>query len=142
MMNKIGLAIVMVSLFASCSNKKKEKLVVETKDNKIALHSDTLNVVKLTDTMVIYESTCRGCAYEQSTHFDISDSMGLVKLYDVVTTDNNPPDMAGGNVSKTLVLVPLKTGSTIIKMYKFWEGRAVTAADSSIFTRYAIEVKN
>jgi len=125
---------------ASCTNSKKEKEVAK-EDTYISLHSDTINVVKMTDTLVIYESTCRGCKYEQSTHFDISDSMGIIKLYDVKTTDNNSPDMAGGNVSKTLILVPTKTGSTIFKLYKFWE-QTETAKDSANPVSYQIEVKN
>ncbi|MEO7983874.1 MAG: hypothetical protein ABI688_07320 [Bacteroidota bacterium] len=132
-----------VLLFFSCTNSRKEPAGrTGEKDTKVSLRTDTLNVVKLTDTLVIYESVCRGCAYEQSTHFDISDSMNIIKMIDVVTTDNNPPDMSGGNVSKDLILVPLNTGTTIIKMYKFWQGRTVSAADSSHFTRYTIEVRN
>ena len=141
MMKKIIGVTVAIFLFASCSNKKKENESPGTTDNKVALHSDTLNMVKLTDTMVIYESTCRGCAYEQSTHFDISDSMGLVKLEKIITTDNNSPDMNGGNISKQLVLVPVKTGKTIIKMYKFWKEPA-TPEDSIKFVPYIIEIKN
>ena len=124
-----------IALF-SCSNKE-----TEVKDNKISLHSDTLNVVKLTDTLVIYESTCRGCAYETSTDFGISDSMNIIKLYDIVTTDNNSSDMSGGSISKDLILVPVKTGVTKIKLYKFWTMNK-TAKDSAIFTTYNIEVKN
>ena len=124
-----------IALF-SCSNKE-----TEVKDNKISLHSDTLNVVKLTDTLVIYESTCRGCAYETSTDFGISDSMNIIKLHDIITTDNNSSDMSGGSISKDLILVPLKTGVTKIKLYKFWTMNK-TAKDSATFTTYNIEVKN
>lgn len=120
----------------SCSNKE-----AEVKDNKISLHSDTLNVVKLTDTLVIYESTCRGCAYETSTDFGISDSMDIIKLHDIITTDNNSSEMSGGSISKDLILVPLKTGVTKIKLYKFWT-MDKTAKDSAAFTTYNIEVKN
>ncbi|MBK8311990.1 MAG: hypothetical protein IPL04_14870 [Chitinophagaceae bacterium] len=56
----------------------------------------------MTDTLVIYESTCRGCAFEGSTNFEISDSLGIIKLYDIITEDNNPSDMDGGSISKTL----------------------------------------
>jgi hypothetical protein len=124
-----------IALF-SCSNKE-----TEVKDNKISLHSDTLNVVKLTDTLVIYESTCRGCKYETSTDFGISDSMNIIKLYDIFTADNNSKDMSGGSISKDLILVPLKTGVTKIKLYKFWT-MDKTAKDSAAFTTYNIEVKN
>ena len=129
----------------SCNNKtiERDKTIEEDKtiaDNRISLQTDTLNVVKLTDTLVIYESTCRGCAYEGSTNFGISDSMNIIKLADIVTTDNSSPDMTGGSISKDLILVPEKTGTTIIKLYKFWT-QEKTAADSARFDSYKIEVK-
>ena len=138
-MKKLSAFGFVVFILACCTNTKKE--VIDVTDTKIPLHTDTLNVVKLTDTLVIYESTCRGCAYEMSTHFDISDSVGIIKLLHVETTDNNPPGISGGNISKDLVLVPLKTGSTTIKLYKFWKPEA-TATDSAGFTTYKIEVRN
>jgi hypothetical protein len=122
--------------FASCNNNSREVM----EDNRIALHSDTLNVVKLTDTLVIYQATCRGCEFERSTNFAISDSMNIIKLEDVITTDNSPDDMDGGSVSKDLILVPLKPGTTIMKLYKFWTMEK-TAKDSARFTTYKIEVK-
>ena len=128
------LLFICISLF-SCTNKSKEIV-----DNKIALRIDTINIVKLTDTLVIHESTCRGCAYEGSTNFAISDSMNIVKLADIITTDNNPSDMDGGSISKKLILVPQKTGITMIRLYKFWS-QEKTAADSARFTSYKIEVK-
>ena len=75
-------SIVFVSIaFVSCTNSTKDvvdkDIVVDKKDavdNKISLRTDTINIVKLTDTLVIYESTCRGCAYEGSTNFGISRS--------------------------------------------------------------------
>jgi len=129
--------IMLVSIaLVSCNNNSTK--VVE--DNRIALYTDTLNVVKLTDTLVIFQATCRGCEYERSTNFAISDSMNIVKLEDVITTDNSPDDMDGGSVSKDLILVPLKPGITIMKLYKFWTMEK-TAKDSVRFTTYKIEVK-
>lgn len=122
-----------------CTNNKKE--VAGINDTKVALRTDTMNIVKLSDTLIIYESTCRGCAYEGSTRFDISDSLGIVKLLNVVTTDNSPPGMDGGSISKDLILVPQKTGATIFKVYKFWSEKT-EAQDSARFTNYSIEVKN
>jgi hypothetical protein len=119
----------------SCNNNAKDVV-----DNKIALRIDTINVVKLSDTLVIFESTCRGCAYESSTNFAINDSMNIIKLADVVTTDNSPDDMHGGSISKVLILVPQKTGVTIFKLYKFWTMEK-PAADSARFASYKIEVK-
>jgi hypothetical protein len=118
-----------------CTNS--EKVIT---DNKVALRQDTLNIVKLTDSLVIHESACRGCKYEASTNFAISDSMHMILLKDVITTDNNSPDMDGGNVSKDLVLVPVKKGITSIRLYKFLNPDG-TAEDSARFTSYKIEVK-
>ena len=142
-MKKIIFILVLFFAFASCTDSKKEKEVIKVikEDNRISLRSDTINLVKMTDTMVIFESTCRGCAYESSTNFDISDSLGIVKLDNVITTDNSSPDMAGGSISKTLVLIPVKAGLTSIKMYKFWTEEK-KAADSARFTSYTIEVRN
>ena len=109
-------------------------------DSRIALWPDTLNVVKLTDTLVIYQATCRGCEFERSTNFAISDSMNIVKLENVITTDNSPDDMDGGSISKDLILVPVKPGITIMKLYKFWTMEK-SAKDSARFTTYKIEVK-
>jgi hypothetical protein len=118
----------------SCTNNSKY-----TVDKKISLRTDTINVVKLTDTLVIYQSTCRGCAFEKSTNFAVSDSLNMIKLVDVITTDNSPADMDGGSISKDLILVPVKTGITIMKLFKFWK-QEKTAEDSARFTLYKIEV--
>ena len=144
-MNKIFSIVFAGITFISCTNSTKD--VVENSvdnkkdvpDNKISLRTDTINIVKLADTLVIYENTCRGCAYEGSTNFGISDSMNIIKLADIITTDNSPADMDGGSISKDLILVPEKTGSTIIKLYKFWTEEK-TAKDSARFTSYKIEV--
>jgi len=139
-MEKILVFVVIVGFFLNCINKKKKE--AEQKDTKVSLRTDTLNVVKLGDTLVIYESTCRGCAYESSTAFAIKDSFDIVKLLRVETYDNNSPDMAGGSVSKNLILVPAKRGATILKMYKFWKGVPSNMNDSLPFTPYQIEVRN
>ena len=135
-MNKIFFIALISLVFTSCDNGTKDIVA----DNRIALRTDTINTVKLTDTLVIYESTCRGCAYERSTDFSISDSMNIIKLFDIITTDNSPADMDGGSISKDLVLVSLKPGVTIMKLYKFWT-QEKTAKDSANFTSYKIEVK-
>jgi hypothetical protein len=141
-MNKILLTLFVTMSVMGCSNNPKD-IVEDEKDipdNRISLSTDTINVVKLTDTLVIYQSTCRGCAYEKSANFAISDSMNMIKLADIITTDNNPDNMDGGSISKDLILVPQKTGITIIKLYKFWT-QEKTAADSARFASYKIEVK-
>ena len=139
-MKKVLALVVVVSFFFNCINKKNKE--AEQKDTKVSLRTDTLNVVKLGDTLVIYESTCRGCAYESSTAFAIKDSFDIVKLLRVETTDNNSPDMAGGSISKNLILVPAKSGMTTLKMYKFWKGVPSSMNDSLPFTPYQIEVRN
>jgi hypothetical protein len=139
-MKKILAFAVIVVFFFNCTSNKKEEVVQN--NSKVSLRTDTVNVVKLTDTLVIFESTCRGCAYEASTAFAIKDSLDIVKLSVVETSDNNSPDMAGGRISKNLILVPVKTGSTILKMYKFWKGVPSNMNDSLPFTPYTIEVRN
>jgi hypothetical protein len=135
-MNKLFFIVLISMIVTSCNNNTKDVVA----DNRIALRTDTINTVKLTDTLVIFESTCRGCAYERSTNFAISDSMNMIKLEDIVTTDNSPADMDGGSISKDLILVPVKTGTTNIKVYKFWT-QEKTAKDSAGFASYKIEVK-
>ena len=137
-MKKTILLIVIVIALVCCTN---NQITITKQDTRIALQADKLNVVKRTDTMVIFESTCRSCAYEQSTNFGISDSNGIIKLHDIITADNNSDNMNGGSISKTLELVPLKTGITTFKLYKFWKHEH-TAADSAKFVTYSIEVKN
>jgi hypothetical protein len=135
MMNKLFFSVLISIVFISCNNNGKDAV-----DKRISLRTDTINVVKLTDTLVIYQSTCRGCEYEKSTNFAISDSMNLIKLVDIITIDNNPDDMDGGSIDKDLVLVPEKPGITIIKLYKFWT-KEKTATDSAGFITYKIVVK-
>ncbi len=137
-MRKVSVLVCIAFIAFGCTGNSKENDKVT--DNRIALRADTLNTVKLTDTMVIYESTCRGCAYEASTNFAISDSMNIVRLDDIVTTDNSPADMDGGSISKDLVLVPVKPGITNIKLFKFL-GPEKSKEDSARFTTYKIEVK-
>jgi hypothetical protein len=137
-MYKYIFVLIIAAAFISCNNQSKNE---PPKDNRISLQRDTINVVKPTDTLVIFESTCRGCAYEGSTNFSIDDSLGVVKLTNVITTDNNSPDMAGGSVSKQLVIVPLKAGTTTFRMYKFWS-ETKTAKDSANSVMYTVTVKN
>jgi hypothetical protein len=134
-MNKIFCIALISIAVTSCTNNSKDVV-----DKRISLRADTINVVKLSDTLVIYQSTCRGCEYEKSTNFAISDSMNIIKLADVITTDHSPSNMDGGSISKDLILVPVKTGATNIKVYKFWS-QEKTAKDSARFASYKIEIK-
>jgi hypothetical protein len=135
----ITILLVSISLFG-CEHLKKH-FASHNGDNRIMLKRETLNVVTMKDTMIIYEGVCRGCAYENSTHFEIIDTNGIVELNRIITTDNTPKDVDGGNINKDLVIIPKKTGSTTIKLYKFSK-EIPDAADSLNFSQYKIEVRN
>lgn len=137
-MKRIFLPGCISAIFICCNSSNEEKAGAHS---WVSLRSDTLNVVKLTDTLVIYESTCRGCAYEGSTYFSLADSTDIIRLDKVITSDNNSPDVAGGNVSKTILMFCAKPGKTNFKLYKFPASNA-TAADSAFFTRFTVEVRN
>lgn len=139
MMKNNIILVLAITLIYSCKGKEN---IDQKKDYRIYLRSDTLNLVKMTDTLVIAESTCRGCAVESSTAFAIKDSLDIIKLHTIETQDDNPEGMSGGNINKLLVLVPVKTGYTTIKMYKFWKGAPSAINDSFPFTPYKIEVQN
>lgn len=138
-MKKVLLYLIIAPFIYSCSNS--ENVVENVYKNMVVLRSDTINVVKLTDSLIIYQNACRGCAFEESTHFDINDSTGIIELAKVVTTDNSPDNMNGGSVNKDLILVPVKEGITKMKLYKFINENP-TAKDSALFTTYTIEVRN
>lgn len=125
--------------FTACNNDKEGP--AKEKDNRIVLRTDSVNTITLSDTMLIYESICRGCKYEGSVRFEIADSAALVKLFSVNTHDNNHHDVEGGNVGKELVLVPVKAGSTRMKLYKFLSPET-GKEDSARSQIYTIEVKN
>lgn len=132
---KKSVLILAGAIFFSCHSHDQAK-----DRNKVYLTKDKLNVAKLTDTLVISESTCRGCAYEYTTHFDIDDSLGLVRLDRIMTTDSNHQDTAGA-INKDLFLVPVRTGSTRIKLYKYYSQKP-TAGDSAHYAVYPVEIKN
>ena len=127
-----------VVLLIGCNNIEKKDVI--SKDNRIVLRTDSINIVQLSDTMVIYESICRGCEYEGSVRFEINDSLGVVSLLNVITVDENPDSMAGGNVGKELVLVPVKAGITNMRMYKLLSYKTAKE-DSARVRTYTIEVK-
>lgn len=106
----------------------------------IVLQQGKTNKVTLKDSLWIEESTCRGCAYENSTSFDIEDTAGIVRLVSIKTTDETSSGTDGGSISKTLILVPTAEGSTTIKQYKYY-GEQMTAKDSARYKTYSIEIK-
>ncbi len=129
--------IIGLLLVASCSNKDKEA----SANNWISLRADSINTVKLGDTLVIYESICRGCAYEGTVQFGISDSLEMIKLLDVISSDNNSAEVAGGSISKDLLLKPVQTGTTTIKLYKIL-APDTAKEDSAQFRTYTITIIN
>lgn len=106
----------------------------------VVLQQGEINAVKLKDTLWIEESTCRGCAYENSTSFDVEDTSGLIKLISIQTTDESSSGEDGGGIRKKLVLIPTGTGTTTIKQYKYY-GEQMTAKDSAGYKSYSIEIK-
>ncbi|HMU08683.1 MAG TPA: hypothetical protein PKC54_01645 [Ferruginibacter sp.] len=138
MKSLLGLFILLAG-FTACNNNKEEP--AKEKDNRIVLRTDSVNIITLSDTMLIYESICRSCKYEGSVRFEIADSAAVVKLHAVNTHDNNHRDVEGGNVGKELVLVPVKAGSTKMKLYKFLSPETAKE-DSARSQTYTIEVKN
>ena len=138
-MKRLSIYLMIAILACSCNNSSTKE--PDPYENMVVLRADTLNTAKLSDSLIIHEYTCRGCAYEGSTHFNISDSTGIIELVKVISTDNNPSDTDGGNINKDLVLVPVKAGTTTIKLHKFPDGQP-SANDSALFTSYTIEVRN
>ena len=126
-------------LLISCNNQSGEPH--RTKDKTTELQRDGITIVKLTDKLVIYESTCRGCEYEKSTRFEIMDSLNILKLQDIITTDDNPSNMDGGSISKDIIITPIKTGITILRLYKIWGANTATR-DSANYKLYTVEVRN
>ncbi len=110
------------------------------KNKWVPLRADSINVVTLADTLVIYESVCRGCAFEGTVQFGVSDSLGIVELLDVITTDNNSPESTGGSASKDILLKAVKPGNTTFKLYKILAPETAKD-DSSRFVAYTVEVK-
>lgn len=147
-MKKIIYSLLFIGLLTACKEKNNEPVEPDKPApdkspvyQRVELRSDTLNRVKLTDTLVIYESVCRGCEYENSASFAIEDSLQLIELYNIETADNTPPDMDGGSLQKYILLVPKKTGTTRFKLYSFLE-QPPTAEDSTRFTEYSLEIQN
>lgn len=135
MYKKVFILAFTVSLIACNSIKQSDSF----RNKRIDLRSDTINVVKLTDTIQIWKSVCRGCADEFIPRFDISDSLNIIESIKTETVDNNPPDVDGGSMSKCIVMKPKTTGTTTLKLYQF-TGHKNTVEDSANYTLYKITV--
>ncbi|RTL58319.1 MAG: hypothetical protein EKK37_08245 [Sphingobacteriales bacterium] len=136
---KLLITMIYLLLLSTCVSRN-EKYTGD--DSRVVLYRDSSITVKLTDTLIIYESVCRGCQYENSTTFEIEDSTSTIKLVDIITRDNNPGNKDGGSISKKLLLVPQKTGAANFKLYKFNTGNPGDHRDSSFYVRYKVVVKN
>ncbi len=136
-MRTIAGMVATLFLLAACSN-----IESDANTNKwVSLRSDSINMVKITDTLVIYESICRGCAYEGTVQFSISDSLEIVKQLEVITEDGNNPEEAGGSISKDILLKPMRPGITTIKLFKILAPNTAKE-DSARFRTYSIHVTN
>jgi hypothetical protein len=130
--------VVFVLIALSCNNSDQKKpakisdLIIMTPLGK--------NLAQMNDSLVIYETVCRGCDYEKSTHFEIADSMDLVKVVKIETLNYNASGTEGGSIDKHIYMVPVKPGHTKIKLYKF-NTETPAAEDSLAFTYYDIEIK-
>jgi hypothetical protein len=102
------------------------------------LNETVINKVKITDTLFINASTCRGCAYENSTDFDVVDSAKIISLFAVKTIDVRNENVEGGNIAKEIILLPADTGTTTIKLVKSYQNSG--KIDTSNFTEYKISV--
>ncbi len=123
--------------FSIIACKPKDSRFEERFQKMKELRQDTLNMVKLSDTLIIFEGTCRGCQYEHD--FFIKDTADIISLVSIETKDYNPPDMDGGSMDKNIILKPLKTGKTTFKLYKFF-GPERSAEDSARAINYPVEV--
>jgi len=133
------LTILLVILAIGCNNNKQE--TPAKRSDLIIMTPQGMNQARMNDTLVIYEMVCRGCEYEESTHFEIKDSLNLVKIVKIETIDNNSPDMDGGSIDKHIFLAPVKPGETKLKLFKF-NTETPSTEDSLVFTYYKIKIIN
>ncbi len=133
------LTILLVILVTGCNNAKQETPAKQS--DLVIMTPQGMNQARMNDTLVIYEKVCRGCAYEESTHFEIEDSLNLVKIVKIETIDNNSPDMDGGSIDKHIFLAPVKPGETKLKLFKF-NTETPSTEDSLVFTYYKIKIIN
>ncbi|MCC6721674.1 MAG: hypothetical protein IT243_05685 [Bacteroidia bacterium] len=133
---------VSIALLCSCNTK--------TIDKRIPLKSNIENNVKLGDTLVIFASDCKGCAF--STTYSFKDSLGIIKKTNYKSYDPCP-ECDGGSYSVEIEFVALSTGKTTLKMYMetsesyevsdtLDEGKKPNLADTTPVAKFNIVVKN
>lgn len=104
------------------------------KDLRVPLFSEKENKVKITDTLVIFTSSCKGCASE--TTYKVYDSLGIIKQVDYKQIDLNP-DADGGSYSVELELLPLKEGKTKLKLFSY--SNSYSDENSTVDSAYVSE---
>ena len=100
---------------------------------------DTINVVKLNSSLIFAQSTCRGCANQYIPNYSIKDSLGLIQLLRINKTDENASNEVGGNADRSLEFKAIKTGKTILYVYKSYLSRDTINGKNEIY-KIAIEV--
>jgi predicted secreted protein len=109
------------------------------KKDYVLLRVDTINVVKLNSSLMFAQSTCRGCANQYIPNYSIKDSLGLIQLMRINNTDENSNNEVGGSADRSLEFKAIKTGKTILYVYKSYLSRD-TINDKNETFKIAIEV--
>ncbi len=109
------------------------------KKDYVLLRVDTINVVKLNSSLIFAQSTCRGCANQYIPNYSIKDSLGLIQLMRINNTDENSNNEVGGSADRSLEFKAIKTGKTILNVYKSYLSRD-TINDKNETFKIAIEV--
>ena len=109
------------------------------KKDYVLLRVDTINVVKLNSSLIFAQSTCRGCANQYIPNYSIKDSLGLIQLMRINNTDENSNNEVGGSADRSLEFKAIKTGKTILYVYKSYLSRD-TINDKNETFKIAIEV--
>ncbi|MFY8089665.1 MAG: hypothetical protein ACOVMI_00300 [Chitinophagaceae bacterium] len=109
------------------------------KKDYVLLRVDTINVVKLNSSLMFAQSTCRGCANQYIPNYSIKDSLGLIQLMRINNTDENSNNEVGGSADRSLEFKAIKTGKTILYVYKSYLSKD-TINDKNETFKIAIEV--
>ena len=108
-----------ISLAVSCKNQS----ATEKKTGKrVVLRRFFVNTAGMYDTLVISQTTCRGCGYEQLTDMKVEDNLGLIKAETIESYDWRRSNGNGIEVRRDLLLLPVKTGdSTTLMFYRYYD---------------------
>ncbi len=134
-MRSIIILAAVAGFLSSCNDK-----TGAAQNNYKSLSATKINTVGMLDTMVIHEKLCRGCPAENTTDFDIRDTGNVVELFSIKTTDDHSGKEDSNHISKEIILIPLKKGSTTFKFFKTAPGISQSPG-APAFTAYKVEVK-